>query len=238
MNELLTIFQTVTPAVAVLVVAGYLVKVYLEKRLEGLAGRLDQIAQTSLDIKKDVRGEERGELVALRVAIEEWEDYLQNTVFEYTMAAPQAARVEQLAQQDQKLFLKVKVEVVKVGIYLRDPQLEQRLMETVKQLRFMYYPLINARMPTLIDLQTRLLPIDAKMSAFMKSNMTDMTVAPTEQDRKEHAAIQAEITEQLRQFSDELVKAYPQIAERLEGLKQAINAYIYRPIHKTAIDKQ
>jgi len=88
----LTVLAAAIPAVVTAVFGGF---GYLIKRLERLDGRLDEIIQTSLQIKKDLRQEERGELVTLRVAIEEWEDYLESTLLEHTMGSPQTARVEQ-----------------------------------------------------------------------------------------------------------------------------------------------
>ena len=40
-----------------------------------------------------------------------------------------------------------------------------KLMGLVNRIRTTYYPLISASMPTLIDLQARLLPIEMKMKA-------------------------------------------------------------------------
>jgi hypothetical protein len=41
-----------------------------------------------------------------------------------------------------------------------------------------------------------------------------------------HTAADAQLTAELEQYSDELVKAYPPIAEDLNKLKEAINVYI------------
>jgi hypothetical protein len=236
--DFLNALMAATPTTAVIIVIAYFLKVYLDKRVEGLAGRLDQIAQTSLDLKKGLRDEERTELVDFRVKIAEWEDFLQNVAFNYTMLPAAAASIEDIAQRDAEFFLKVKVAVVRVGIYLRDQQLEAELMQTVTNLRHAYYPLIFEALPKLIDAQTRLMPLQAKKSAYEKSNMTDLTVALTEQDRDDYAAADAQLTAELKQYSDELVKAYPPIAEDLNKLKEAINVYIYRPIHHTAVDKE
>jgi hypothetical protein len=218
-------------------VALYFIKVFLDKRLEGLAGRLEEIAKTSLEVKKDLRGEERSELVAFRVAVEKWENFLQTLLFDFSMLPPSKAQIEPLYSEDKELFLNVKIAVVKVGIYLRDEQLEQRLMAAVLHLRNTYYPLINEPLSRLIDLQSRLLPIEAKMTAFEKSGLSDMSVAPTERDREENAAIQAAMTEEMRHFSENLLGEYRSIAEQLVALKEAINQYIYRPIHEAAIDR-
>lgn len=237
MKELLELLKDATPGLAVAAVAVYFLKVFLEKRLEGLAGRVEEIARTSLAVKKDLRGEERSELVAFRVAVEEWENFLQTLIFDFAMLPPSKALVEPIYQKDKDLFLKVKIAVVKVAIYLRDKELEQRLMSAVLQLRKTYYPLINEPMPRLIDLQASLLPIEHKMAAFEQSGFTNMAVAPTAEDRDRHAALQARLTEEMRLFSANLVAGYREIAEQLVALKEGINQYIYRPIHEAGIDK-
>lgn len=226
-----------SPGLVVTVIAVYFLKVFLEKRLEGLAGRVDEIARTSLDVKKELRGEERSELVAFRVAVEEWESFLQTLIFDFSMLPPSKAQIEPIYQKDKELFLKVKIAVVKVGIYLRDQELENRLMSAVLQLRKTYYPIVNEPMPRLIDLQTSLLPLERKLAAFEQSGFSNMAFAPTPEDRQSHLAIQTKLTEEMRLFSENLVREYRGIAEQLVALKEGINVYIYRPIHEAAIDR-
>lgn len=226
-----------SPAILITIAAVYFLKLFVEKRIEGLAGRFEEIAKTSLAIKRELRGEERGELVAFRVAVEEWENFLQSVVFDFSMVPPSKAQVDQLYESDKCLFLNVKVAVVKVGIYLRDEELEQQLMAAVTKLRQTYYPIIHEPMPRLIDLQSRLLPLEQKMIAFEASGFSDSTVAPTEKDREEHARIQAQLTEEMRSFSENLLDEYRAIAEQLVALKEAINQYVYRPISDAAIDR-
>jgi hypothetical protein len=237
MHEFVEVLKNASPMLLITVVAAYFLKVFLERRLQGLAGRIEEITRTSLQVKKDLRSDERGALVAFRVAVEEWEDFLQTLLFDFSMRPPSKAQVEPIAQLDHELFLKAKLAVVKVGIYLRNKQLEQQLMGAVIVLRKTYYPIINEPMPRLLDLHSRLLPIERKLAAFSQSDLSDMSVAPTDKDREEHAALQAQMTEEMRCFSENLVRAYRGIAEQLVGLKEAINQYIYRPIKEAAIDK-
>jgi hypothetical protein len=74
--------------------------------------------------------------------------------------------------------------------------------------------------------------------AFEKGNLTDLAFAPTEKDREEHAALQEQMTGEMRRFSEGLLKEYRGIAEQLADLKAAINQYIYRPIQRTDIDQE
>lgn len=228
----------ILPFILILVVIGYFLKLFLEKRIEGLAGRFEEIAKTSLEIKKEIRHEERTELVTFRVALEEWESFLQTVIFDYSMTPPSKAAVETLYKEDKDLFLKVKVAVVKVGIYLRDKELEQQLMAAVIKLRQTYYPIINEPMPRLIDLQSRLLPYEIKRTSFEKSGFSDMNFAPTEKDRELQADLQNQLTKEMQHFSETLLKEYRGIAEQLCALKESINKYIYQPIHHTDIDKK
>ncbi len=223
--------------ILIILAALYLLKIFLEKRIEGFAGRVEEIAKTSLQIKSAIRQEERGELVAFRTAIEEWEDALQTMVFDYSMNLPSAADIASMYTRDKELYLKVKLAVVRAGIYLRDKELEQQLMRSVMKLRQTYYPLINEPMPRLIDLQARIKPYDIKLAMFEKSAFKDLSVAPTEKDREEYAALQAEMTEEMRRFAENLLKEYRGIAEQLVALKEAMNTYIYMPINHTAIDR-
>jgi hypothetical protein len=222
--------------VVVLMAIAYFAKGFIEKRLESLATSVQDIRKISLDVKKDLRLEERKELVDFRVAIEQWENFLQTVLFDYTMQPPSKAEVSSLYQDDKKFFLDVKIAVVKLGIYLRDKDLEQQLMNTVMKIRLMYYPLINDALSRLIDFQTQLIPFESKQKQFAESGMTNMTFAPTPQDREANLKLQENMTAEMAAFGQKLVTAYKPVAQLLFELKESMNQYIYRPIGNSAID--
>ena len=226
-----------SPVLLVIAALAYFVKLWLEKKIEGVEARVSEIGRTSLDIKKELRNEERGDLVKFRVALAKWEDCLLGSLTEYTMQAPSATETNVFYKKDAKLFLEVKLEAVKVAIYLRDEKLEQRLMGTILKIRNLYYPLISQTLPQLIDLQTQLIPIDIKLGKFRESGLTDMNFAPTPADLELSRSIQAAMTEQMKGFSAALLSQYRPIAENLVALKEEINRYIYRPIQSTALDR-
>lgn len=228
----------------IVTVVGYALAAYIgrrfdqiDKRADLLEKRAEEIRATSLELKKDMRGEERGELVTFRVAVEKWEDFLQRLVFDYTMAPPDKADIAKFYEADTTLFLEVKIAVVKVGIYLRDSKLEEQLMAAVTKVRNTYYPLISATLPNLIDLQMQLAPIEIKRKNFADSGMTNMTYAPTVEDRDKAAALQAALTEAMRTFSAQLIAQYRAVAEQLVDVKNAVNTYIYRPVTQAGLDK-
>src|ERR1700686_1176878 len=87
------------PILIVFVVAVYVLKLLFEKsvdayskrferKAEEFATRIENIGKTSLEVKRELRGEEREGLVALRVAADKWEYFLQSGVVEYTMMDP------------------------------------------------------------------------------------------------------------------------------------------------------
>lgn len=238
MEAMLKLLKESSPMLLFLAVLAYFAKVFIEKRLEGLAGRVEEIAKTSLEVKKELRSEERGELVALRVAIEKWEYFLETAVGDFTMMDPVKSLVTSLYEKDQELFLDVRIEVVKVCTYLRNRELEQELMSAIVNIRKVCYPLISDVMPKLIDLQGQLRLIENKLNAFQQSGTKDPINVPTEQDKEESLRLQSMITAELARHSETLVKQYRSIALQMNDLKEAINSYIYRPIEKTAIDKE
>jgi hypothetical protein len=260
MKELLDFFQGAPIILIALVVIAYFLKLFIEKKVESLASRsekraeaqeikaakrterlenrMDEIAKVSLDMKKDLRGEERGELVNFRVAVEKWEDYLQTLLFDFSMLPPSQADVASLYRQDKVLYLDVKIAVVKASTYLRKKDLELRLMAAVTKIRQTYYPMISESLPVLIDLQTKLIPLENKLKQFEQSGMKDMQFAPTTEDRETQLAMQTQMTAEMTKFSGNLLKEYRSIAEQMNELKEEINLYIYRPIHQAALDEE
>jgi len=208
-----------------------------ERRADEIANRVEEIGRTSLDVKKSLREEEREALVALRIAVDKWEYFLQSAVIDFTMMDPAKADVRTLYESDRGLFLDVRVAVVKASTYLRRQELENQLTAAILKIRHIYYPLINATVPILIDLQAQLRIIDIKLKAFEQSGMKDMNFAPTEKDREENLRLQSMMTTEVGAFRDNFLAQYRSIAEQMFTLKEGINAYIYRPIKETDIDK-
>ena len=134
MKDILEIIKETSPILIIIVVLAYFLRVFIEKRLEGLASRVDDIAKTSLDLKKDLRWEEGGELVAFRVAVEKWEYFLQTLLFDFSMVPPSKAKIAPLYEEDKKLFLDVRIAVVKASTYLRNQDLELQLMAAVEKI--------------------------------------------------------------------------------------------------------
>ncbi|MDZ7359354.1 MAG: hypothetical protein ONB46_01330 [candidate division KSB1 bacterium] len=241
MKEILELIKNTSVGLLLLAFLAYLLKILFEKSLEKsidrIASRMADIGKASLDIKKSLRNEEREELLALRVAIEKWEDALQTLLFDFTMISPSEAQITPFYDKDKELFLEVKIAVVKVSTYLRDKELEIKLMAAINKIRQIYYPIISEIMPRLIDLQAKLIPLERKMKAFEQSGMKDLSLAPTPADRDEHLQIQKLMTSEMERFSTVLLKEYRSMAEQMSGLKENVNLYIYRPIEHVDINK-
>ena len=237
MEELLKLIKTSSPVILVVVVVAYFLKFSIEQKIQGVESRVTAIASTSLDIKKDLRSQERDELIAFRVALEKWQDFLLNGLGQAVSQDPAHLQADALTQKDHELFLDVKIELVKCSIYLRDPKLEVRLGATILDIRNLYLPLIYSVMPRLTDCQTQLMPIQLKLNKFIESGYRDASFAPTVQERDTYNRLQTEENALLKEFSDKLVSQYRPIAEKLDDLKSSINQYIYRPITATAVNQ-
>ena len=237
MDKMYDFLRDSSPLLLCAAVLAYFVKLWIEKRIDGAEQRVTEMARTSLDIKKDLRNEERSDLVKFRVALVKWEDFLLGSLTTYTMQAPSVTTTNAFYESDTRLFLAVKVEAVKVAIYLRSEKLEDRLVGTIIKIRNLYYPLIYQTMPKLIDLQTQLIPLEVKLTKFRESGMKDMAFAPTLADLEHSKSIQGAMTVQMKEFSEAVQTQYRPIAENLDALKQEINRCIYRPIGSTALDR-
>jgi len=238
MQEIIELGKIASPFLIFMVVFGYFLKLILEKKIDSFETRLGDIARTSLELKKELRTEERGDLVNFRVALVKWEDCLLGSLTGFSNAAPSEAKVNTFYEEEGKLFLKVKVAAVRVSIYLRDEALEHRLMGSISKIRGLYNPLINRILPQLIDCQAQLLPLEAKLKKYNDSGMTDVASAPTQQDLELNRAVQTAMTALLKEFSESLLASYPPMAEELKAMKREINAYIYRAIESEKLDQK
>lgn len=241
MKELLEVFKESSPMMLVLLAAAYFLKTalekFMEKKMEVMAHRIEAIDDASLKIKADMRGNESGDLVDFRVAVEKWEYFLQSSIGDYSMQPATATdSIPKLYAKDNKLFLDVRVSLVKACIYLRDEKLENQLTKTILAIRRLYYPLISQGLEPMIGTQTKLATLQNKLDRFRDSGMKDMTSAPTQEDLENSRKWQAELTAETKAFADNLIKQYPPIAEQLVELKMQINHYIYRPFTNAAVD--
>jgi len=154
------------------------------------------------------------------------------------MLDPAKADVRTLYERDKRLFFAVRLAVVKTSTYLRNPQLEQDLTRAIISIRNVYDPLVSRATYTLIDIQAQLRPIETTRKAFTESGMKDPAFAPTEADRQENLRLQKLMTDEVSSFRDDFLAQYRSIAEQMVALKDTINAYIYRRIVETDIDKE
>lgn len=237
MQEILELAKNASPLLLGLAVLGYFLKLIIEKKIEGVESRIGDIARTSLDLKKELRTEERKDLVDFRVALVKWEDCLLGGLTDFSGRTPSQATANSFYEEERDLFLAVKVGAIRVSIYLRDEKLEQRLMGSISKIRGLYDPLINRILPQLIDLQAQLLPLEIKLNKYRESGMTDATFAPTTQDLEMNREIQNTMTALLKEFSESLLASYPPMAEELKAMKREINAYIYRSIESEKLDR-
>lgn len=237
LQEFYDFSKNVSPLVLGLFVLGYFLKLIIEKKIDSVETRIGDIARTSLDLKKELRNEERGDLVNFRVALVKWEDCLLGGLTDFSGRTPSQATANSFYEEERKLFLKVKIGAVRVSIYLRDEQLEQRLMGSISKIRRLYDPLINRILPQLIDCQAQLLPLESKLNKYRDSGMTDAAFAPTPQDLEMSRGIQATMTALIKEFSESLLASYPPMAEELKAMKREINAYIYRAIESEKLDR-
>lgn len=237
MQELYDLLKKASPLVLCFVVLGYFLKTIIEKKIDGVESRITEVASTSLDIKRELRTEERADLVEFRVALTRWEDCLLGGLTEFAGQTPSQATANSFYEQERKLFLDVKIGAVKASIYVRNEKLEERLMGSISKIRNLYDPLINRILPQLIDLQSQLIPLEVKMTKYRESGMTDTAFAPTLVDLETTKRVQGEMTAHMKDFSESLLKAYKPIAEELATMKMEINEYIYRSVDSPAINR-
>jgi hypothetical protein len=238
--KLYDIAMTIIPGASIAAIAvaamGYILKTLFENRLERFEKSAEELRNTSLALKHDIRNEERGELVAFRVAVEKWENFLQTLLFDFSMMPALSADVTKLYASDKELYLEVRLAVVRASTYLRNQELELQLMAAVSRLRQTYYPLIGECMPKLIDLQAELAPIEMKLKRFADGSLQDPASAPSVMDREKSLALQQAMTNEIQEFSTKLIGKYQDIAEQLVNLKEGVNQYIYRPIKEARVD--
>jgi hypothetical protein len=242
MKELYELFNAASPWLVGLAVIAYFIKFTLEKTIDSRFKRMEaaqaralnevtEIAKTSLSVKQAMRKEERDALVECRVAIETWEDALLRMIVEVSMGTG-TINIEKLMTDDNALFLKVKLGIVRACIYLREPELERQLLSAVLKIRQTYYPLIQETMPRLIDLQAKAADLNAKVEAALKG-----AGALTAQDRDENLRVQTAITNEIRSYSEALLAGYRPLAEQLHGLKEQTNQYVYRDMASSRISE-
>jgi len=184
----------------------YFLKRFLEKKIDALATRnekrIEVIAEASLNIKSDLRTEERGNIVELRVAIEEWEYFLQTLLFNYSNTSAAKADVNPIFQEEAEKYGQVRINAVKVGAYVRDWEFEMQIIDTIQKFRTTYLPLIHEFIPRLIDIHAQRLHIQARSNAIMVGNMEGISLEQATADRDRSAELNEQLTNVSREYSD------------------------------------
>src|ERR1700753_1661094 len=167
--------STLIPSIVIGIVA-YFGKLAIERRLAKIDARAEEIGTiahelrgASLGVKTKMREEERQAIVDFRVALERWEDFLHNAPFEFAMSQPDKADVTALYATDRENTLAVKLALAKASIYMRDPALENRLLDSIIKIHQAFYPALNAGLQPIIPLQVQRAELDHKIAMFEKT---------------------------------------------------------------------
>ena len=235
MKEIFELFQIFVKQASVplivLVIGGYFLKYFIEKWIGSRMTVIDGHIKSAISIKEGLRGHEADELAAFRVAVEKWQYFLETGVFGDAMQADEASYDKNaLANKDIELFGNVRVAIVKCATYLRDPELEARLMAAVTSIRGLYYPLILQAADQTGKIQGQMRPYILGLKWFEESKFKDLSLAPTPVDARALASLRAELTQALQVFHDDLLAQIRPILEQIVDLKNSINTYIYRPL--------
>ena len=206
--------------------------------LKSRLGAIEKRVDASLAIKKGLRGHEQDELVEFRVAVEKWEYFLQSCVGDLTMRAEtQQFEPADFHDRDSELFGAVRLTAVKASIFLRDPALENELLQTITTIRRMYYPKLETTMRELLEIQGQMLPYLTRLKLYEASGLKDLSVALNADEAAVLIGLRHRMTASIGRYAEGLIADYRPIAEQLWELKDKINVHIYRPLTTHAIDE-
>jgi hypothetical protein len=230
MAELLKFFKDASPALVLLAIVAFFVRMYIEGMIKGRFATLENLMKSSIAINEGLRDNEQRELVEFRIAVERWEYFLQTGIADIVMRSESTEfEPADFHRRDVQLYGEVREAAVKASIYLRDQALEAELMKAIAAIRHMYYPLLSSTMQRVLETQEQMLPLLGRMKQFELSGMKDTSVALTTDEAQHLMALRYKMTAELRTYAETLVAQYRPIAEQLYDLKQRINAHIYRP---------
>ena len=223
---------TTTPLwILAIAAALYVARGWFDAAVKARFAGLEKRVEAGLELGKGLRGHETDELAGFRIAVEKWEYFLQTAIGDVTMGSEDPDfDVGGMAKRDHKRFGDVRLAAVKASIYLRDPALETELLRTIMMIRQLYYPMLQATLAQVLDLQGRMVPYLLRMRQYEASGMKDTAVALTADEAAVLIGLRHEMTAALQGYAQTLAAGYKPIAEQLYDLKAKINAHIYRPV--------
>ena len=209
----------------------YLAGKIFEGRLTSSFARKDKLVDSSLGVKTGLRSLEQTALVDFRLAVEEWEYFLQSGIGELTMRS-EIGNFEpaDFHDRDVAAFGKVRLTAVKATVLLRNRQLETEVLETISRIRQIYYPLIQATVSKAIALQADIAPFALRMKQFEDSGLTNLSVALKPAEAAKMIKLRHALSAVLANYCADLVNNYKPIAEQLYDLKEKINVHVYRDL--------
>jgi hypothetical protein len=216
----------------------YLAQHLFEGRLKSGFARIEQLEETSLSLKSDLRSREQDALIEFRLAVEAWEYFLQHGITDMSMEMDLGTfEPSDFYKLDVATFGDVRKAVVKASVLLRSRDLEGELLQTITAVRGLYYPLVQTAMSQIITIQGDLAPYLTRMKLFEASALTDLSVALTPAEATKVADLRTDMTATLAQYCIALVDTYKPIAEQLYALKEKINVHVYRALDSHKIDQ-
>jgi len=194
-----------------------------------------------LVLKKIYEVKERQALIDFRIAIERWEHHLFSGLTDFANNKIDTKAITEFYGRESELQLEVKISLARLGVVLQNEEVYSHAYPIIINISKTYDPLMNKYLPVLIDLQAKLEPIQFRMNRFLKNmdegNDIEYTAEQAQSDQKLSKSVQAEVTEAVQEYSNELLLIYPKLVDQLTDLKIAMNDQVYRPITSDRIDE-
>jgi len=229
-----------SPAVIIIVAIGYFGKLYIENEINAIHTKINEIGKTSLNIKQDLRDEERQALIDFRIAVEHWENFLLSSLANFSNSQISVDSINEYYNQENTLQLDVKVAIAKLGVIAQNEDIYQNTLNILINISRIHNPFINKYLPMLIDMQAQYEPIKYRMKKYEESlsGKADFkySLEQAKADKALSQSINVQKTQLIQQYSDELLGVYPKLVEQLVELKVSMNQQAYRPILSDRID--
>ncbi len=224
-----------------ILVLAYFGRGYLEERIESIHRKVDRVSASSLKVKTDLRHHEREALVALHLALTEWEHYLLGAPTLITTASFDENFSNDFYNKEDDFLLKVKLASAKLSVLVSNRDIDLKLYELIQQVQVSYQPVVNGIINQVIDLRSEAALLEQEVAASVelekRGEVTPILVEKARKNLNRVKEINQMLTNLAKNASEKQIEIQRPLREKFENFKILSQALIYRTLENDQIGK-
>ena len=239
MKDVLKNLREQSPVMILCAIAIYFGRIYIEKKIDSVNKRIDQVSLASLKVKTDLRGVERDALVELHEALTEWEFHLFQGPSVMTSNDLSEEKIAHFYDKALEKELAVKLASAKLRVLVSDPTIDILVYDTQAKVGHTFLPPMKEMLEEAIQIRMEAEDVDLRLKPIVEAEKKG-ALSPEMQERGGELieimkAVNVRRVALMKKSSERQLELYQPLIDAIADLKERSQALVYRKLRNDEI---